>query len=291
MVHTRWFNAALALSVGIAAIALYSRTLVGLASEWMSSPDASYGVLLAGVAGVVAWQRRGRFAQVVDGRAAPIGGAALLLCGAVLYVVGMLGADVFLARLSSITVLAGTIWFLAGPASLRVMAPPLTFLLIAIPLPTLILNAVTLPLQFGASRIAEVALSVIGVPVFRDGNVLELPSTALEVADACSGLRSIVSLAAVGAVLAWAAAETSGWRRAAIVAATTPVAIVMNGLRIAATAIACETWGPQAASGGWHTFTGWVTFVASVFVLVQVQAALARTRARGAPWSPRVVNA
>src|SRR5262245_60267438 len=101
------------------------------------------------------------------------------------------------------------------------------------------------------------------------------PPRTPEVAEACSGLRSIVSLAAIGAMLA-RAGRRSTWRRAVIVMLTLPIAIVMNGLRIAATGIACETWGPHVASGGWHTFTGWVTFVVSTFLLVQAGKMMAR---------------
>jgi exosortase len=179
--------------------------------------------------------------------------------------------------------LTGALWFLAGPAVVRALAAPLIFLLIAIPLPALIANHVTLPLQFAASRIAEGTLAVVGVPVYRDGNMLELQSAALEVAEACSGLRSIVSLAAVAVVLAWAA-DMSLPRRAALVALTTPIAIVTNGLRIAATGLATEFWGPEIASGRWHTFTGWVTFVVSVVILLHAQRGLARLRwIRAAP--------
>ena len=143
------------------------------------------------------------------------------------------------------------------------LAAPLVFLAIAVPLPALVANAITVPLQLTASRVAETSLTTMGVAVFRDGNVLELPSTALEVAEACSGLRSIVSLAAISVLLAWM--EPSLPRRVAIVAASLPIAIVANGLRIAATGLACEAWGPKAASGSWHTFSGWVTFLVSVF--------------------------
>jgi exosortase len=182
-------------------------------------------------------------------------------------------------------VLGGALWFLAGARAARLMAVPLIFLLIAIPLPSLIVNSVTLPLQFVASHIAESALMLASVPVFRDGNLLTLPSATLEVAQACSGLRSLVSLGAIGAVLAWAG-ERSTLRRALLVLLTVPIAIVMNGLRIAATGIACETWGPHVASGGWHTFTGWITFVVSTFLLLQVGKAMKRFD-RDHGWSTR----
>jgi exosortase len=129
-----------------------------------------------------------------------------------------------------------------------------------------------------ASRIAEATLALAGVPVFRDGNVLALPSATLEVAQACSGLRSLVSLLAIGVLLAWL---TDGGlvRRGTIVALAVPIAIVMNGLRIAATGVACETIGPRAASGAWHETTGWLTFVGSVALLALCQAGIERCSA------------
>src|SRR5919204_5110036 len=156
-------------------------------------------------------------------------------------------------------------WMYAG-----VVRAPLVFLLIAIPLPELVVNMITLPLQLVASRIAETTLMAASVPVFRDGNVLMLPSTTLEVAQACSGLRSLISLAAVAALLGWITEPT--WpRRAALIASAVPIAIAMNGLRVAATGLACEAWGRRAASGSWHEATGWITFVASLALIAGVQ--------------------
>jgi exosortase len=286
----------------VAAVAwLYAETLAGLGKEWISSPDTSYGLVLVAVAGAVAWQRRAQCARALADRGSPgRAGTLALAAGLLLYLVGQFGADIFLTRLSFIVVIAGATWLVAGGRVVRVMTAPLAFLLMAVPLPALVVNAVTLPLQFTASRIADGALTAAGVPVFRDGNVLELPSTTLEVAEACSGLRSLVSLTAIAILLAWSASPSrdgSGarvrstsrggadqpalarWpmmvRGAAIVAAALPVAIVMNGLRIAAIGLACERWGPQMASGAWHTFSGWVTFLVSAVVLIAIQRVIA----------------
>jgi exosortase len=149
---------------------------------------------------------------------------------------------------------------------------------------------VTLPLQLVASRLAEALLAVAGVPVFRDGNLLVLPSATLEVEQACSGLRSLVSLGALGVVLAWATERQAGCR-IAIAGSALPIAIVANSLRIAATGVAVEMWGPQAASGGWHTFTGWLTFVAAVAALVGVQRTLHALMIRRRRWMPGAVAA
>jgi len=251
---------------------LYAATLRGLVIEWLSSADASYGIVLAAVALVVLWRRRESFLAASQPSGSSLPGGAVLLGGLAIYLVGQLGADVFLTRVSFVIVLCGAVWCLAGTHAVRTIAAPLVFLLMAIPLPALIMNAVTLPLQLVASRIGEATLTAAGVAVFRDGNLLELPSTTLEVADACSGLRSIVSLAAIGGLLAWT--EPSWPRRVALVAATVPIAIVMNGLRIAATGLACEAWGVRAASDPWHTLGGWLTFLISVFALMSLQRAM-----------------
>ena len=274
--------------LGLAIGWLYASTLTGLAAQWISSADASYGVVLATVALAVSWRRRQLFAGAFDPAGAAVPGIVVLLSGLGLYLIGQLGADVFLTRVSLIVVLTGAVWFLAGGRALRVIAAPLAILLIAVPLPELVVNAITLPLQLTASRIAEALLTAVRVPVFRDGNVLELPSTTLEVAEACSGLRSIVSLAAIGCLLAWA--ETSWPRRLGIVAASLPVAIVMNGLRIAATGIACEYVSPTAALDPWHTFSGWLTFLVAVFVLAQLPRAFTRVRWRAPVGPPEAIT-
>jgi exosortase len=275
----------LALSIGW----LYAGIASGLVAEWASSADASYGIVLAAVALLVTWRRRDAFVQAIDPAAAAAAGAAVMMAGLAIYLAGQLGADLFLTRISFVVVIAGAVWFLAGRRALRTIAAPLVFVALAVPLPSLVASAVTLPLQLTASRVAEASLTATGVAVFRDGNVLELPSTALEVAEACSGLRSIISLAATSVLLAWM--DPSLPRRIAIVALSLPVAVVMNGLRIAATGLACEAWGPKAASGSWHSFSGWVTFVASVFVLVQLQRLIARAAVTPAAWTPGAVRA
>ncbi len=270
-------GALLALTVG----AVYAETIAGLVRQWTSSPDASYGLVLAAVALAVLWKRRHALAHACADAEAGTGiGLAALLFGVVVYVVGQLGADVFLTRLSFVLVVAGLLWFAAGAAAIRVAAAPLLFLLIAIPLPELVVNAVTLPMQMTASRIAEQAIGTCGIAVLRDGNVLVLPSGSLEVAEACSGLRSAVSLAAIAMLLAWT--EPSWPRRMALVLASIPTAIVMNGLRITATALASETWGADAATGSWHEFTGWITFVASLVVLLAIRRMMTGPRAPGA---------
>jgi len=276
---------ALATTIGV----VYGGTIAGLCREWTSSPDASYGLLLTGVALASIWARRADLARALTTPRATASGFVALAVGLLLYLVGQLGADVFLTRVSLVAVITGSIWFVAGTATVRVIAAPLLFLLIAVPLPALVVNAITLPMQLTASRIAEHTLAAGGMAVFRDGNVLELPSASLEVAEACSGLRSAISLAAIGVLLA--STQPTWPRRIALVAAAVPIAIVVNGLRIAATAVATEEWGADAATGAWHTFGGWITFIGSVAILIALQRAIAQRSAHQADWQRQAVSA
>jgi len=256
------------LLAGLAAAILwvYAATLRGLVAEWISTPEASYGILLAAVALATAWHRRRALAPI-DSGSSPAPGGALLVLGAAIYLVGQLGADVFLTRISVVFVVAGALGSVGGAQWLRVLAAPVMFALLAVPLPSLVVNAVTAPLQLFASAVTEVVLRSGGFAVYREGNLLTLPSTTLEVAEACSGFRSLISLFAVGAILAWM--DHTWWRRAGIVAVTVPLAIVMNTVRIVAVAVCCELWGAKMATGAWHTATGWLAFVASVVILDQ----------------------
>jgi exosortase len=265
---------------------LYADPARGLVVQWMTSADASYGVILAVVACALIWTRRRAAAPSRDGVWSSAAGLALLGLGLTLHLAGLFAADLFTTRASFVFVAGGLTWFLAGRAAARTMAAPLMFLLLAIPIPELVVNAVTLPLQLMASHVAESTLALSGVPVFREGNVLELPSVTLQVAEACSGLRSAVSLASVALLLAWSSGGPIA-RRALLVVSTVPIAVVVNGLRIAATGVACETWGPSAAHGTWHTVTGWLTFVVGLLALLVLQWLLLERGGRRA-WNPQV---
>jgi exosortase len=269
--------AALAAAIVVLLGVLYAPTMKGLALEWASSPDSSYGAILAAIAAVVLWSRHRQFITAARRGSSSTWALATILVSLAAYLVGFLGADVFITRVSFVMLLAGIAWFLAGTRATRLLVAPLFFLLLAVPLPELVVNAITLPLQLMASRIAEAILGIMSIPVFRDGNILELRSTSLEVAEACSGLRSAISLTAMACLVAWAT-ETALVRRAAIVAMAVPIAIVLNGARVAFTGVACEIWGAAAATGRWHTVSGWLTFVVAMFVLVGVQRVLPRNR-------------
>jgi exosortase len=271
--------------VALAIVWMYGRVLWGLVAEWVSSPDASYGLVLACVAAGVVWQRRHALRAATGRSASPGLPVAVLISGLLLFLAGQLGADLFLTRLSFIIVSVAAVWMLAGGRALRTLTAPIAFLAIAVPLPALVVNAITLPLQLVASRIAEGALAAGGLPVYRDGNLLMLPSATLEVAEACSGLRSLVSLVAIAGLLAWLMHGRLA-RRLLVIATAVPIAIVMNGLRIATTGVICETFGLRAVSGTAHEVMGWITFVVSVGLLAAIASAFDDVRGIGGQTEP-----
>jgi exosortase len=187
---------------------------------------------------------------------------------------GMYGSDLFLTRISILGTVGGGLLFVAGWQRLRVMAFPLAFLLLMIPLPGLIFNQIAFPLQLLASRVGEASLTAVDIPVLREGNVLVLANTSLEVAEACSGIRSLVSLLTLGIVLGYFT-DSRIWMRVAIALSTIPIAIVANGGRVAGTGIAAHHFGPEAAQGFLHEFSGWMVFVVAFLLMLGLQKLLA----------------
>jgi exosortase len=255
---------------------LYAGVLAGLARQWASDENYSHGFLVVPLAVLFAWERRGALARAAIRPS--VVGVVTVAASLLLFLVGTFGADLFLMRISLVGVLAGTILFLCGSAYLRILAFPLAFLLLMVPLPSIVFNQITFPLQLIASRAGELVISAAGIPVLREGNILQLPTRTLEVAEACSGIRSLVSLVMLAIVLGHVSGGGTG-RRVVIAAAAIPVAIIANALRVAGTGLAAAWISPAAADGFFHAFTGWVAFVVACAALVGVQCSLA--------WCPR----
>jgi len=196
--------------------------------------------------------------------------------GILILLVGLLGSELFLSRISLIFLLAGIVQFLFGTAHLRALMFPLAFLVLMIPLPAIIFNKIALPLQGFAARVGESAISAANIPVLREGNVLVLANTKpLEVAEACSGIRSLVSLITLGIVFAYFTDQRT-WVRVLIVLSTIPVAILANGARVAGTGILAHYYGESAAEGFFHEFSGWVVFVIAFVMILALQRLILR---------------
>ena len=254
---------------------IYEGVLAGLIRQWASDDNYSHGFLVVPLAAYFVWERRHALAKAVA-RPSLFGPLAVTL-SLLVFVTGTLGAELFLARISLIGVLAGVVLFLYGPAHLRLLMFPLAFLFLMVPLPAIVFNQIAFPLQLVASNAGEWVIATAGVPVLRDGNVLQLPSRTLEVAEACSGIRSLISLLMLSVLLAYFT-ERRLWRRLVLVVATVPLAIVANAIRVAGTGLASEWISPAAADGFFHTFSGWLMFLVTCAGLLAIQKALPQDR-------------
>jgi len=267
-------STATAVVLTAAVLWLYRATLSSLVRQWVSDDNYSHGFFVVPLALYFAWERRDaiRRASMRPG----IGGGFLIVFSLAIWMAGLLGAELFLTRVSIVGVIAGLVWFVWGREHLRLLAFPIAFLLLMIPLPAILFNQIAFPLQLLASRVGETAIAAAGIPVLREGNVLQLPTRSLEVAEACSGIRSLVSLVMLAIVLGYfTERRTRG--RVLIACAAIPIAILANAVRVAGTGIASEWISPAAAEGFFHTFSGWLMFVVAFFALLGVQRAIRAT--------------
>ena len=253
-------GAALLLLIGF----LYHDILYRLVLDWWTDPNFSHGFFVPAVSGFVIWQQRERL------RAQPFNASwfGLVVMGGALSVliVGVLGAELFLSRSSFVLLLAGLVVYFLGWKHFRLLLFPLAFLFLMIPIPSILFNQIAFPLQLLASQFASSLLSLSGVPVLREGNIIQLPVMTLEVVEACSGIRSLMSLATVALIYGYFL-EPSNIRRVLLALASVPIAVIANGLRIVGTGLLGQFWSPEKAEGFFHNFSGWVIYVLSMLLL------------------------
>jgi exosortase len=246
-------------------VILYYHILFSLAAQWWEDPNYSHGFIVPLFCGWIVWKERKR---ILGEPVFPSWfGLLVVLGGLGTLVLGVLGAELFLSRTSFLIVIAGLIIQFQGWRRFRAMLFPWAVLFLMIPLPVIVFNQIALPLQFLASRLASEMLSVLGVPVLREGNVINLPSLSLDVVEACSGLRSLVSLVTL-AVFYGYLFEPRTSRRVFLVLSSIPIAVAANGFRIMGAGLLGEYWSPDKAEGFFHLFSGWLVFVLSLGLLV-----------------------
>jgi exosortase len=262
--------ASIALSVAAFGF-LYRHVIAKLVYDWTYDGNYSHGFLIVPIAGYFVWERR-RLLAAEPIRPSVLG-LVLLVGSLATLAAGILGAELFLSRVSMIGVAAGVVLFALGWGWLRRLVFPLAFLLLMVPIPAIIFNQIAFPLQLLASKGAEFTLSAIDIPVLREGNVIVLANTSLEVAEACSGIRSLISLVTLAIVFGYFA-DRRIWARVALALAAIPVAVAANAVRVAGTGVAAHYYGPEAAEGFFHTFSGWMLFVVAFVMLFAIQKAL-----------------
>jgi exosortase len=255
---------------------LYAAVIGRLVGQWYNDPDYGHGFIVPLVSAYLLWQRRDRLREIPL-KPSPWGMLIVLFTIGLLFL-GSLGAELFLTRVSLVGTAVGLVVYFCGWSHLRATAFPIGFLFFAIPIPVLIYNEIVFPLQFIASRFATSFLELLNLfPIMREGNVLVMPGMRLEVVEACSGIRSLMSLLALAAGYGYLA-ERSVAVRWLLILAMVPLAIISNGTRVMITALMANYIGPQAAEGFVHEFSGWVIFVFATALFLGLHASMTFVR-------------
>jgi len=239
----------------------YWPVLEQLVSEWAHDDDMGHGFLVPVAAVWIVWQQRKRLALM-----RPSGwGLALVLAGAALQFLGAISLGLFVGVLGLICTVVGIVVAAGGSAWLRALAFPLLLLLFILPKPDFAWNHIALPLQLLASQLAAAIARLTGTRVLREGNVLRVAGHPIAVAEACNGIRYLLSLGFV--TLLWGhVAGLRGWKRLLMGVCAIPVAILVNALRVAGVAVMCRYSYPLAI-GAFHDWSGWAALVVALILI------------------------
>ncbi len=250
--------------VVLAFVVVYFRILNGLYLDWSNDPNYSHGFLVPFISAYFIWQQRERLQQL----SAKPANSGLVLIAFSLFVlmVGIAAQEYFTRRASMVFLLAGIVLFLLGWQWLKSLALPIAFLFFMIPLPYIIYDAMAFPLKLFVAKFSVLTLKLMGVVVLREGNIIMFPNTVLEVADACSGLRSLMSLLALGVALA-VLTQKRKIAMIVLIVLTVPIAVVTNMFRVIGTGYLAQYYGTAAAEGFFHEFAGMGVFLLAMVLL------------------------
>lgn len=277
------------LAITSAILFAYATVLVKLSHDWWTDENYSHGLLIPFIIGYIVWSLRDQFKAERVRPTAIVGGIAIVFALFALWA-GVAGAELFTQRLSLVLILAGTVVYFWGSHFLRLLFVPFFLLLLAIPIPAIVFNKIAFPLQLFASRCAVWSMSVLGIPVLRQGNIIELKplnsfeTKKLEVVEACSGIRSLMTLVTLAVVFAYFTYPTDGegevqtplwkrygfWRSLILVLSAVPIAILTNAFRVSGTGVLAHYYGTKIADGFFHTFSGWAIYIVAFLMLFAV---------------------
>ena len=270
------------LALGVAAAAalgLYAPVVAGMAAEWSEFPSLSHGFAIPLISAYLLWHRRRLLAEApVEGS---IAGLPLIILALGMLVLGSLSGEPFVARLSLPLALLGTVLFLGGTRVARHAWVPIAYLVFMIPLPYVTLSALTYRSQLFDAELTATALGWLGVPVLRDGVMLHLPNITLEVAADCSSVPAIAALLALGGAYAQMQPRPT-WIRVALTLSAAPLGLLSNIVRLIVTSLSAYYLGPVALNNVIHKFNGTTVFLATVVLLVVLDALLTRSWKRAA---------
>jgi len=287
------------LAISFAIAFAYATVLVKLSRDWWNDENYSHGLLIPFIIGYILWTQRDKFARSSDHPSLLLGGGAILFALFALWA-GVAGAELYTQRLSLILLLAGITVYFWGFKLLQLLLVPFTLLFLAMPIPAIVFNKIAFPLQLFASRCAVWSMSMLGIPVLRQGNIIELKplnsfdTKKLEVVEACSGIRSLMTLMTLALVFAYFTHTPSGdppsgkrfgwlrsywfWRSAVIVLSAVPIAILTNAFRVSGTGVLAHYYGTAIADGFFHSFSGWAIYIVAFILLFGIGMILDRFR-------------
>ena len=255
-----WQGVALVLLLAL----LYGNILARLFNQWMNDKNFQHGIFVPAFALFVLWKNRNELKSIAP--APSWTGLPLIIFGLLTLMLGEFGAELFLARVSLLILIAGLILLFHGWPLFRAVLFPWAFLLMMIPIPVIVLQKVTFPLQLVASKLASTVLPWLGVVVHREGNLLELAAKTLDIVAACSGIRSLLTLLTLSIIYGYLM-EDRMWVRVLLVISSVPIAVTANSFRIVGTGLLVQYWDPEKAEGFFHSFEGWLIFVVSLIML------------------------
>ena len=282
--HNRHQNTITAIAVAAAFAFLYATVLAKLGRDWWSDENYSHGLLVPFVIGFIIWQQWETLKNAVQKGSLWLGGSVCVLA-VLLLLAGTLGAELFTTRISLVLMLAGIVIYLYGTRLLQLLAVPFTLLALAIPIPQIIFNRIAFPLQIWASQMAVWGIRLFEVPTVRKGNVIDIlprgstQAISLEVVEACSGIRSMMTLVTLALVLAYFTRQSDGrgffglsttdfWRAVLLMIAAVPIAVLTNAARVTATGVFTYSYGKQATDGTFHDMSGWLVYLAALALLI-----------------------
>lgn len=289
----------------------YAAVLVKLSSNWWSDENYSHGLLVPFIIGYILWLQRDKLATEPK-RASTLLDALIVALALFALWIGVAGAELFSQRMSLVVLIAGTVIYFWGWRLLRLVWVPLALFALAIPIPAIIFNKIAFPLQLFASRCAVWSMSMFGIPVLRQGNIIELKplnsfdTRKLEVVEACSGIRSLMTLVTLAVVFAYFTHPRSDdptgkggnggkfgwlrsygfWRSTILVISAVPIAILTNAARVSGTGVLSHYYGTQVADGFFHSFSGWAIYIVAFLLLFGVGWTLDRFKPSPAPQTP-----
>ncbi|MCD6534933.1 MAG: exosortase [Deltaproteobacteria bacterium] len=245
---------------------LYAPVVPSMVGDWYNDPNYSHGFLVPLISAYFMWERRAalRAAEIV-----PSNFGLVVIAGSLLLLIfGFVGTEYFTMRSSLVFLLAGIVLYCFGWPVLRVLALPIGFLIFMVPLPYIVYDALAFPLKLLVTKFSVISLKAMGVIVWQEGNIIQFPETVLEVADACSGMRSMMSLLALSVAYAFFL-EINAVKRFILVLLAVPIAILTNMLRVIGTGFLAQYYGSAAAEGFFHEFAGLAVFgLAMVFLVL-----------------------